>query len=164
MPSSTYVIVLDDVLRKPSTNGVIRQGSALYESLSNTGRLAILCGEDEDKADWFLRTNGFVRHAYLLAEDPTSAPTPEGRRMAQIGDLRSRSAQIEFVVEPNPAIAAEIFKNGIPVLAYLHPQYSQPAFRPDYKSTAKPWDDLVSQVDYQIEMKAKNPYDFQNVD
>lgn len=164
MPSPTFVLVLDDVLRKPGTEAVIKQGSVLYEALSNTGRLAILCGEDEARADWFLRTNGFVKHAYLIPEDPTSSPTPEGRRMAQIGDLRSRSAHVEFVVEPDPRIAAEIFQNGIPVMAYLHPKYTQPAFRPDYKSAAVPWDDLVSQVDYQIEMKAKNAYDFQDVD
>lgn len=159
MSTSTYVMVLDHVLRKPGTNAVISQGQGLYAALSTTGRLAILCGTDVDKADWFLRTNGFTKHAYLIPEDGTVSPTNGGRRMAQIRQLRGVQAHIEFVIEPDPEIALDLYRNGIPVLAYLHPQFTQPAFRPDYKSTATPWDDLRKEVEYQIDMRAKTAYE-----
>lgn len=164
MSTPTFVIVLDGVLRKPANNAVIEQGSNLYAALAETGRLAILCGEDREKADWFLRTNGFTKHVYLIPEDHTASPTISGRRMAQIRQLRGTQAHIQFVVEPDPRIAADLFKESVPVMAYLHPVYTQPAFRPDYKSTATPWDDLIREVEYQIETKAANAYDFEDVD
>ena len=159
MSTPTYVMVLDHVLRKPSTNSVITQGQSLYAALATTGRLAILCGEDEDMADWFLRTNGFIKHTHLIPLDKQISPTNSGRRMAQIRSLRTQRAHIEFVIEPDPEIALELYKNGIPVLAYLHPQFTQPAFRPDYSGSARPWEDLTKEVEYQIEMRAKTIYD-----
>lgn len=159
----TYVLVLDGVLRKPSTNGVIEQGQNLYWALAETGRLALLCGPDVEKADWFLRVNGFARHVHLIPEDPTAAPTAEGRRLQQIRQLRSKQVHIQFVVEPDPRIALSLYNESIPVMAYLHPVFSQPTFRPDYKSTATPWDDLIRDVEFSIESKAANAYNFEDV-
>lgn len=163
MSTPTYVLVLDGVIRKPSTNAVIEQGANLYWALAETGRLALLCGEDREKADWFLRTNGFTKHVYLIPEDPTASPTQAGRRMQQVRQLRSRQTHIQFVVEPDPRIVTELFKESVPVMAYLHPVFTQPAFRPDYQSTATPWDDLIREVEYQIDAKAANAYDFEDV-
>jgi hypothetical protein len=84
MPSPTYVMVVDGVLRKPGTEAVIDQGRALYWALADTGRLALLCGTDKERVDWFLRTNGFNKHVALIEEDLTSAATPEERRVQQI--------------------------------------------------------------------------------
>lgn len=163
MAAPTYVLVVDGVLRKPATNAVIESGRALYWSLVETGRLALLCGEDRDKVDWFLRTNAFNKHVHLIPEDPTSSPTPSGRRLQQIRELRRAQSNITFVVEPNPAIALDLYKESVPVMVYLHPVYTQPAFRPGYKSVAKPWEDLISEVEFQIEQKAANAYDHATV-
>lgn len=152
--SSTYVITLDGVLRHSRTEAINLQGMNLYRALATTGRLAILCGPDEERADWFLRTNGLRQHAYLIPESLDASPTIAGRRMAQITRLRAQQCHIEFVVEPDPDVAAELLRAGIPTLVYLHPQYSQPSFRPDYKGVAKPWENLVTEVDYQIGMRA----------
>jgi hypothetical protein len=159
MSTTTYVMVVDGVLRKPATNAVIESGQALYWSLAETGRLALLCGDDKDKVDWFLRTNGFTKHVYLIPEDPTASPTAGGRRMQQIRELRRGQANIAFVVEPDPTIALDLYNESVPVMIYLHPTYTQPAFRPGYKSLAKPWEDLISEVEFQIEQKALNAYD-----
>lgn len=155
--SQTYVIVLDGVLSHGRTGALNTQGMHLYASLASTGRLAILCGQDYEKADYFLKSNGLKQHAYLIPEDPMDAPDDAGRRMGQIGKLRAQSCNVEFVVEPNPAVAARLFDSGIPTLLYLHPLYSNPAFRPDYENKAKPWDDLVNHVDYQTDLRANTP-------
>lgn len=152
---STFAMVLDDVLRKTKDESVNLQGMHLYNALASVGRLAILCGPDEEKASWFLASNGFTQHAALIPEKPASAPTKEGRRLYQVTELRAQQARLEFVVEPDPDIATALFREGIPVLVYLHPQYTQPAFRPDYRSVAKPWDNLIDEVDYQIKMRAE---------
>lgn len=163
MPAPTYVLVVDGVLRKPSTNAIIEQGQELYWALSMTGRLVLLCGEDEDKVDWFLRTNNFTKHALLLPEDPTASPTPAGRRMQQIREVRASGAYIQFVIEPDPRIALHLFQESIPVMAYLHPVFMQPSFRPDYQSVATPWEDLTREVEFQIETKAANAYNHEEV-
>lgn len=152
---STFVMVLDGVLRKTKDESINVQGLHLYNALVSQGRLSIFCGENEERAAWFLNSNGLNKHASLIAEKPESAPTKVGRRMQQIIDLRAQQAHIEFVIEPDPEIAAEIFRQGIPVMTYLHPQYTHPSFRPDYRSVAKPWENLTSEVDYQIKMKAE---------
>lgn len=148
-------MVLDGVLRKHKDESINVQGLHLYNSLSTQGRLSIFCGEDEERAAWFLNSNGLTKHASLIAEKPESAPDKVGRRMQQIIDLRAQKAHIEFVIEPDPEIAAEIFKAGIPTMVYLHPQYTHPSFRPDYTSVAKPWENLTKEVDYQLEMRAE---------
>jgi hypothetical protein len=48
-------------------------------------------------------------------------------------------------------------------MAYLHPVYTQPQFRPGYNGTATPWEDLTKNVEYQIQTKAENAYDFQDI-
>lgn len=154
--SGTVVLVLDGVLRREGTNAVNLQGLRLYHALASTGRLAILCGEDVEMAEWFLRSNGLSEHAYLIGEDKRYASSVSGRREYQLSQLRAQGAHVEFVVEPNPDVAAYLFSIGVPVLVYLHPQYSQPSFRPDYGRTATPWDSLQAEIDYQIAMRVKD--------
>lgn len=155
----TVAMVLDGVLRKDrSTGTIIRQGLLLYQSLAAMGSLVIFCGADKDRADWFLRSNGLSQHSMLIPENLHASPTPEGRRMSQVRRVRATGATLEFVVEPNPEIATELFREGIPVLAYLHPTYTLPAFRPDYRSTATPWETLTEEVNYQLEMRSKHTY------
>jgi len=153
--SATFVMTLDSVLRNPGSEGLNQQGLALYRALSSTGRLAVLCGPDETRDEWFLASNGLTKHAYLVPEETDSAYTSAARRMNQIIYLRSQGCIIEFVIEPDPAVAVHLFTHGVPVMVYLHPQYSTPSFRPDYESVAKPWDNLVKQVDYQMAMRAQ---------
>lgn len=152
--SSTFVMTLDGVLRT-GTDAVNTQGRALYEALASTGRLAILGGPNFERDEWFLASNNLTKHAYHIDEPVDSAPTVAGRRLGQITSLRSQGCYIQFVVEPDPEVAAALFARGIPVLFYLHPQYSTPSFRPDYESVAKPWENLVKQVDYQMAMRAQ---------
>lgn len=151
--SSAFVMTLDGVLR--TGQSVNNQGRSLYTALASTGRLAILGGPDETSDEWFLASNGLNQHAYLIPEAKDSASTVAGRRMAQIVALRSQGCFIEFVVEPDPNVAAFLFARSVMVLVYLHPQFSLPSFRPDYENVAKPWNNLVRQVDYQMAMRAQ---------
>lgn len=151
--SATFVMTLDGVLR--TGQSVHNQGRSLYTALSSTGRLAVLGGTDETFDEWFLASNGLMKHAYLVPETKDSASTIAGRRMAQVAYLRSQGCFIEFVVEPDPDVAAFLLSGGVPVLVYLHPQFANPSFRPDYENVAKPWNNLVKQVDYQMAMRAQ---------
>ena len=149
----TYAITLHGVLQQP--NGAPNpQGMALYRALSTVGRLAILGGLDRAKDEWFLATQGLDDHVDFLPESIEKGPTELARRLAQIGALRAKGTHIEMAVEPDPEVVAAIHEQGVPTLMYLHPRFTQPAFRPDYKSVAKPWNTLVESVQYQEALKA----------
>lgn len=150
--SSTVAITVDGVLRHPRTRAANLQGMLLYNALATTNRLALLTSTDED-TDWFLKFNGLTEHAFVMPEVLSDGPTSADRRIAQVGRLRQQGCAVESVIDPDPEVAAALYENGIPVMLYLHPQYTQPSFRPDYKSVAKPWDSLVSAVDYQIQLR-----------
>jgi hypothetical protein len=151
---SVFVFVLDGVMRYNAAINV--PGAEMYRSLSAHNRVAILCGENKEEAEHFLRVNDFRTHAYVIEEDPTSSPTKEGRRRDQISRLRQYGSHVELVLEPDPEIAADLFSWGVPTMVYLHPQYSRPSFRPDFGREVKPWDTLVETIDYQTEMRTKD--------
>lgn len=46
--------------------------------------------------------------------------------------------------------------NGIGVLNYLHPNYSNPRFRPDYQDTVTPWSELVGEVERQRALREED--------
>jgi len=150
---STFAITIDGVLRKQLDQTINQDGLFLYEALSYVGRVALLGSDRPDVDDRFCRINGLNRHFEIIPEAIESASTAAGRRIQQVRSMRQEGLQ--FVVEPDPEIALEMFRNGMTVLPYLHPRYTQPSFRPDYSSRAQPWETLISEVDYQIDMKAK---------
>lgn len=156
--AQTFAIVMDGVLRKPNTEALNNHGWFLYDALSRLGRVAVLCGADRERAEWFLKSNGLKVHAHLIAEDPVKAPDKIQRRRDQLIELRTKAA-VEFVVESDPEIAASLLKDGVTTLLYVSPTYTQPSFRPDYNSTARPWDVMVAEVEYQRAMRALQPVD-----
>lgn len=156
--SLTYAMVLDGVLRKNKDGAVNRHGLLLYNALATVGRMAILGSQNPERDDWFLKTNGFTTHSHLIPERIEDGSDEWRRRFAQVGRLRQEGANVEFVIEPDPSIAASLIASSVPVLLYIHPQYSAPSFRPDYDNTAKPWAELTKEIDYQIRLRATHAY------
>lgn len=149
----TYVLTLHGLLQQ--SNGAPNpQGLALYRAFTSIGRVAVLGGLNRERDEWFLATHGLTEHPEFLPELIEKHPTELGRRRAQIGALRAKGTVIDLAVEPDPEIVAALHEDGVPCLLYLHPRFSQPAFRPDYESVAKPWATLVETVQYQERLKA----------
>lgn len=149
----TYVITLHGVLQQP--NGAPNpQGIALYGAFVDIGRVAVLGGLNREKDEWFLGTHNLTDHVDYVPELVEKSPTELGRRLAQIGTLRGKGTRVEIVVEPDPEVITALHEQGVPTLMYLHPAFSQPAFRPDYESVARPWATLVETVQYQEALKA----------
>lgn len=150
----TYAITLHGVLQQH--NGAPnRQGIDLYQALAGIGRVVVLGGPEQAKDEYFLASNGLGLHVSYVPEDWSHSNDQGAIRIKQVNDIRAAGTPIDLVVEPDPQIAARIFDVSVPVLLYLHPRFSEPSFRPDFKSVAKPWDEMVKVVDYQIQMKAK---------
>lgn len=152
----TVAIALDGVLRKPLDVEAQDFGaSLLYTGLAQGLRVVILGGYEPEKDKHFLAVNGLGRYTKIEPLREEDAPDEAGRIKAQIRRLRAEGFQFEFVVLPDPDLALEVYKMGVPVLLYLHPIYSAESFRPDYTGGIRPWADLTAEVAYSRGVQAK---------
>lgn len=149
----TTVLSLDGVLRR-SGNQLDFKGRGIYDAFTSTTRTVILAGEDRLDAEWFLRTNDLTSHADLITIDPFSASDEVNRFVRAMDKVRAPGVSVDLVVVPDPEVAEVLFSAGFPVMLYAHPTYTIPSFRPDYKSVARPWDQLTESMEYQRTMKA----------
>lgn len=149
--------VLDGVLRRLSDmNALNNNGLTLFEGLKPWGRVTFLLDgypSDRDLAEHFLKLNRITGHVGLDVSVPSDGIDTVARRLAQINRLR-RNGSINFVVEPDPQVAAALLAAGVPTLLYLHPQYTVPSWRPDHNGSLRRWDDLVSETDRQVTLRA----------
>jgi hypothetical protein len=150
--SRAVAVALDGVLRKPLDVEAQDFGaSLLFASLVENFRVVVLGGEDTEKDEHFLMINGMVRYVKI---EPM-LPTDRGRVENQIGRLRREGFHFEFVVVPDPGLARDLYEDGVPVLLYLHPQFSNRSFRPDHEPGLTPWNELAEEVEFQINAKAE---------
>lgn len=147
-----YAISLHGVLQT-SQGAPNPQGIALYHAMSSIGRLIVLGGLDVEKDAWFLATNNLTTHILYEPEVLESGPTELDRRSQQISRIRASGMSIDLLVDPDPSVIAMVHDRGLAAMLYLHPKFTQPAFRPDYKSEATPWQKLLKSVEYQERLK-----------
>lgn len=152
--ANTVAIVIDGVLRAPVGEGLIDSGVKLYHSLLEHTRVALIADEVElDKVQHWLKVNGLTKHPVLVGAKVTDPEGDSARRLKQIARLREAQSYLDFLVEPDPQVAADCLQNGVPVLLALHPKYSRPDHRPDFRGAITPWGALVSEVERQAELR-----------
>ena len=152
----SVAISLDGVLRKPIDVEAHDFGAALlYRGLAKGFRVVILGGFDKARDEQFLAINGLGDYVKLDTLRPTDGPDEYSQKVAQIRRLRAEGFQFEFAVLPDPDLAKDVYRMGVPVLLYLHPHFSAESFRPDYTGGIRPWDELAAEVDFQRAEAAK---------
>jgi hypothetical protein len=155
--TATAVIVVDGVLRDSRGRQVLDTGKRLYAGLSSAMNIALLAEDyTEDQLTHFLNIEGFKRPPYMLTRQPW-AGTPAQLRIHQLHRLRRFGCDVEFVIEPDTKIAAEVIAAGYAVLHYARPVYGRDDHRPDYRPEIKPWDLLAAELERQRELKAADP-------
>lgn len=154
--TATAVIVVEGVLKSNNGDAVIAAGQRLYHGLAEVQKIALITDQDEAAVRRWLSINGFKAHMHLLAPEPDDVLSRGRRRVQQIIHLKEIGCDVEFLIEPNPKIAAKVFHQGTPVLLLAHPQYSKPEFRPGAKSAAIPWNQLTAEIRAQEELRAKD--------
>jgi hypothetical protein len=142
------VITVDGVLRKHVSSAPVPVGIALYHALTTQFTVLLVSdGEAEDLKRW-MRLESINKHAAFVCNDTVleqkSAPV---RRLAQLNHLRSRGYSIQLVVEPDPQVSAKLISQGFNVANFIHTQYALPQWRPDYESSVKPWNELVTEAE-----------------
>jgi hypothetical protein len=154
--SRAIAITLDGVLRKPLDVEAQDFGaSLLFASLVENFRVIVLGTEEPEKDEHFMGVNGMVKYVRIEPLRREDGPDKASRIRAQIKRLRAEGFQFEFLVVPDPDLAKDLYADGYPVLLYIHPTFSNRSFRPDYAGGMKPWDELTSEVEYQLSVKAE---------
>lgn len=152
----TVAVALDGVLRKPLDVEAQDFGaSLLFASLVDNFRVVVLGTEDPVKDEHFLSVNGLVRYVKIEPLLAADGPDEYSRKIAQVRRLAAEGFRFEFVVLPDPSLARDLYAEGYPVLLYLHPTFSNKAFRPDYSGGIRPWHELEQEVEFQLAAKAE---------
>lgn len=150
--SRAVAIVIDGVLRKPLDVEAQDFGaSLLFASLVENFRVVVLGSEDLARDEHFMTINGMTKYVKL---EPM-LPVDRGGVASQIARLRREGFQFEFVVVPDPDLARGLYEDGVPVLLYLHPQFSSRSFRPDHEPGLTPWNELAEEVEFSLKAKAE---------
>lgn len=149
----TVAIALEDVLRKPlDVEAQDFAASLLFASLVDTFRVVVLGTADPEKDKHFLGVNGMTRYAKIEPLRAEDGPTLLDQRVGQLRRLRYTGFNFAFVVIPDPALAEVLYRENVPVLLYLHPEYSPSGYRP----ATRPWSDLVAEVEFRRTARAEN--------
>ena len=145
--ASTAVITIEGVLQKNVSYSPIPVGLVLYHSLTNGFNVALVTDGYQEEVDYWLSVEGLNTHGTVVYNDFTLAEkAPIDRRLRQINSLRARQFAIDLIVEPDPAIAAALLRDGYTVLNFLHYSYALPQWRPDYERKIKPWAELEQEA------------------
>jgi hypothetical protein len=137
----TIVVTIEGVLRKLTDGSRISEGVNLLVQLTNMhdsqhpyNVVFLTHGDAASVEEWLdmCDLSGLVLGA---RED----------RVAQLRRIRHEwGYPIELVLEPDPAIAADLMANGYTTLLWLSPGYSHPEWRPDNEYSMRTWDEIKS--------------------
>lgn len=143
MGINACAIVVEGVLQQPISSAPIIAGINMYKGLSHNFHIILISDQESSDLSYWLRLEGLKDHGRVISKDNSlDGKTPEARRLYQCNSLRASGYSIEFVIEPNPQIAAELFRGGFNVLNYLNFSYALPQWRPDFEEETKKWEDL----------------------
>lgn len=155
---STAAIVVDGVLRKHVGGTPISAGIALYHALCSAFNVVLIIDGgmgDSQELEHFLDTEQLVTHG-MVAYGIRPGLDPGPTRVLQAGRLRQAGYALEFIVEPDPAVARDLFREGINVLHFMHARYARPDWRPDYQSSQPTWDTLVAEEAKAAKLRAED--------
>lgn len=139
------IVFVDGVMRRVKDQSIIIEGVALYKAFNETNRV-LLVAKDREKTDIWLKMNNLAKSIDDII--PLSKSVVDDPRVATVTMIRSKG-KIEFVVTEDADLAKRLIEIGIPVLAFLHPKYARPEFRPDGRAGKKNWDAIISELDKQ---------------
>lgn len=144
------VMVIDGVLKRPESDGIIPAGQLLYHGLAATHTIHLVDDQHNFRssrllAEHWLRTHGLDKHIRLLKPTTTE---PRDQVLRQIRNLRA-DLKVDLVVVSDPHHAEELLAAGYTTLLFSHPRYSRPQWKPDYSGDPRAWDDMVAEIEAQ---------------
>lgn len=155
--SVSIAITAEGILRQLIGGAPVPQGQRLYAALGSLYRLVVLTDEPDatEMKNWLYTENFRPNPVWVLPRLPIYGETPNARWM-QLARARNYGAQIDAVIDPDPAVCAYLLSQGFLTLNALHPSYALPEWRPDYDAALKPWDEIEAEIDRQRELRNKD--------
>lgn len=141
----TVVMVVEGVLREPSSEAPIAEGITLYTGLAESARLYLLSAEwtPGELARWLFSRNIGQRHVGFQA---ALSLTPQDRVNAL---ARISTWSPALVIESDPACAFELLRAGYPTMLFARPVYRDSRWRPDAAGGPTPWDAVAAEMERQ---------------
>ena len=154
---STAVVQIEGVLQQDNqklsyvSRPPLQPGMTLWTAITRAYRAMLMTEEtEEDKVRWWIQSQGVRDFANILMPPPAWAmKNPEDRVRLQIKALRAAGTDVGLVVVSNPAVAAVLLQDGVPVSLYCHPRFARPEYRPGGFKGIRPWADIEAEVDEQ---------------
>jgi hypothetical protein len=140
------LLFIDGVIRN-SKNAPIPTGMQLYRTLNESNRVLFL-SRDKEKDDHWLRQQKINKYDDIVGTD---IPSYDGdyRQVEYVRGL----GPVEMVVTPDPELAKSLLSDGVTVLVFLHPIYTDDRFRPDsIRKGFKAWAEVVAEIEKQQEV------------
>jgi hypothetical protein len=162
---ASVAITVEGVVRQFFGGQPIPQGLDLYYGLATRMKVVLITDEMDRLPDdlrvtelaYWLRLEGMTEHQRIVYTEPHWTELGNAaRRVAQVNEARRMGHDISLVIEPDPAVSAELINSGYNVLTFTHAAYSVPSWRPDYKHTPVPWDKLSVQVEREAFLRAND--------
>lgn len=126
----------------------------LYRALATEYTMAIVSDTDDyiPLSAWVQGEIGRPMPSFIVIPQ-FADPDGVSRRSHQLRQLTNGGNTIAYAIETNPSITAELLKDGWNVLHYAHPQYTQPAHRPDWDGSIRAWDAIEAEIDRQRDLR-----------
>ncbi|WP_274916965.1 hypothetical protein [Streptomyces sp. WZ-12] len=153
------VITVEGILRNTDNDALISTGSGIYHSFAAHHSVYLISDDaDHDAARRWLRLHGLDRHMKVIQNRLTNEWRSTTQvRLDAVGQLSGTGAKVDLIIEPNPAITAELLALGYPIATITLPHFARPEWRPDYAQTPRPWDDLIAEARLQADAHAADP-------
>lgn len=156
MTRKLILITIDGVLAHQgdedsfAASKVIEEGALIYRAFTSIAKVALLSLQnyesDRTKVEYWLQVHGLTDHVWLLF-DPW--PTDVNRSVDMVVNEVRRSGGLGLAVESDSRRAARLLHHGVSVSVLGRPEYTRREFRPDVPRTARPWEEVIEELDEQ---------------
>lgn len=135
-----------------------QSGRLLYENLIQGYAVVLLTQHDPELVSGWLRKEGIKGFATVLSSATTSTAlslSPSAWKAYQVRSFLQTGTAVAWFVDTDPEAIAAVFLEGVPTMMISSPYYTRPEFRPDVTRRVRKWDDLVTTIESERLVKAR---------
>jgi len=147
------VVDLDGVLRGPRNDEPITQAIQVVGALSAWNQISLITEMTKPEAEQWLNQNKVVDFDHVY--DRTYYLEGEVLKFRQLKAARAKS-RVDLVITTDPKLWVYAFEQGIPAMMFGMPDYLRAEFRPDAPKQVRAWEDIVSAIEKQNELRTKD--------
>lgn len=147
------LVDVDSVIRTLGTHQPIQPGIIMTGSLSAFNKLTFITVNNKEDLQRWLDTHSIVDFDNII--DRSVALLGEDIKERQVQVARTRGT-VDLVLTGDPRLWVFAFEQGIPAVMFGAPEYSRVEFRPDAPKKVRAWDDIVTAIDKQNELRTKD--------